>query len=127
MYEIQNLVHIMLWATEWDCGVIDLDVVSVSCDEWATWTLNENQWINVEFDSGIENDVICAIEIRDNEDSSVTWYIKFTVDTQLPSCTVDVAENTPICVTWSKILTMTVQWATKYSWAWYDSLSNIPN
>ena len=82
----------MLWANEWACWTDDLSIESVSCDDNAEWTLLENWWIKIHPTNN--TNIICSVIIKDNENSTKTWYIKFTAN-DIPSNTYNCQRSAP--------------------------------
>lgn len=102
----------ILWAEEktWannnliTCGTADLRIQNFGCENYLTWIISDDITLTVMPKLGedwiwFKSWLVCRIQIVDNENSIVTWYIQFNVNTIHKPLYQD-----PLIVSWTKYI-----------------------
>ena len=86
---------------EWSCRTGYLSGTLIWQCINATWSTIDNKILTIRPNENTHGDWTCTIKFMDNEWNSITWYVKFQIDTKAPTITITWPNSE--CLTWKSV------------------------
>lgn len=99
--EYWNVIN-ALNVNEWSCWTWSITAELVWQCHYATWSTINNKILTITPDAGVQDTWTCVIQFTDNEWNSITWYVKFRIDTKAPTF-ISITWPTLQCSTWKTV------------------------
>jgi hypothetical protein len=120
---------ILTWTYVFGNVVEELQVVDGACGTWTitaslAWVCTNAQnsvivgnVLTIVPDVDVAGTWVCEIVFTDDELSTTTWYVEYIVVTQVPTCEIEVNDDS--CTSGEVIMTIVSTWTDMYSWTWF--------